>query len=722
MKIPAFGDVPSPLKGLSASAASAGATTLYCTTALFLAQAAIAGAADVTIDSNTTETTTQTIDEDGDTLTVEDGGIIDTSATADANGVEATADNQTMINDGTITGNKYGIHSYGDQTTPLNNQEIINRGTINGLNEDGIYVDWSDYATVTNDGTIISGADDGIAFDDSLYIRAINNGTIKAADDGIDLDRSDYAVVINNDTIESDEHGFDIDDSENFTAINNGSIKASGDGVDFDENNKGTIINNNTIEAVKHGVDITDNNLDTKVINNGLIEAGDNGINVWIASNGTQVINNGTIDGDDYGIRVRSSLNAVITNNGTIAGGDYAIHINGISDDATVNLLAGSVIDGGVLFDGPGLTLNIGEGLNLYFSYAGTIETPNFDIPHVHTNGVIYTVDPSGFALSQAFIQTTADAVHEAVRDGAGRGNSFGGGFSGTGTFAYGTGDPGFDTAGPRGWVSGFGGYQQQNGTGNTTGGDQAYGGIVSGGGLALKDRIYGAFLGGSYARLETDYDTQKIEAASFYGGLYGGTRSGPYWISGALLAGYSEFSSDRIVANNTVTGGLETASADYGGYFISPSVTVGRSIGERTEISVGGHYAGLFLDGYTESGSSTNLTVAGRAAHVAAVRAKATYLAGQQQMWNGLVSVETWAGIDGVFNFGDDVEASVAAGAFDAFSASFADAAAIGFAGIGINHRPNSGNWSINTSLEGRYGTDAFTEIRASATAAVTF
>ena len=166
----------------------------------------------------------------------------------------------------------------------------------------------------------------------------------------------------------------------------------------------------------------------------------------------------------------------------------------------------------------------------------------------------------------------------------------------------------------------------------------------------------------------------------------------------------------------------METASADYGGYFISPSVTVGRSIGERTEISVGGHYAGLFLDGYTETGSSANLTVASRAAHVAAVRAQARYLAEQHQTRNGLVSVETWAGVDGVFNFGDDVEASVAAGAFDAFSATFADAAAVGFVGIGINRRPDSGNWSLNASLEGRYGTDAYAEVRATATAAAKF
>ena len=67
-------------------------------------------------------------------------------------------------------------------------------------------------------------------------------------------------------------------------------------------------------------------------------------------------------------------------------------------------------------------------------------------------------------------------------------------------------------------------------------------------------------------------------------------------------------------------------------------------------------------------------------------------------------------------------MEASIAGLPFDTFSASFADATAVGFAGIGINHRPDNGAWSVKTALEGRYGTGAFTEIRGNASLAVRF
>ncbi len=566
----------------------------------------MAAADDIVIASGTTVTTTQNLDQVGDTLTVEAGGAINVTG-ANEDGVFATESNQTVTNNGVITASGSGgrgIHFRGSVGNPVENALIINNGTI-----------------TTDDGQ------------------------------GIELRRS-----------------------PNGTIINNGTINANGDGI----------------------------------------EAG---------SPDALIVNRGTIRGSDNGLELSGS-DIRIFNSGTIIGATNAIFIEDI--DATISLLAGSVLDGAVLFDGVGATLNIGSGLNLYLDYtegaSDNLAQVNSDIPieHDEDNGIIYTVDPTGFALAQSFIQTTADAVHGAVREGGGSGNRFGDGLSGT--FAYGDGTPGSGETGPRGWVSSFGGYQSQNGTGVITGGNQAYGGLVAGGGFASGDRMYGAFAGGSYVRQETDYDTQTINTVSAYGGIYGGARAGAHWIDASFMAGYSDLDSDRSVANNMVAGGLQTASADYGGYFLSPSVTVGRSLGARTEISVGGHYAGLFLDGYTESGSAANLTVASRDVHVAAVRMKAAHLTHQRQADSGLVSVETWAGVDGVFNLGGDDVNVVLAGRPLGFAASFADASAIGFAGIGVNHKPTASAWTPNASLEGRYGTDAYSEIRASTTAAKQF
>ncbi|WP_136661528.1 autotransporter outer membrane beta-barrel domain-containing protein [Nitratireductor sp. XY-223] len=620
---------------------------LFCTTALFLAQAAMA--ADVTVSPGTTLPTTWI--SGGDTLTVEEGGTIDGTAAGDR-GVRAEGDNYTIINYGTIRG-----------------------GNFYGSNDDGVEIWNSSNSTITNASTgLIEGAEYGVHVHDSSFITVNNAGTILGMqyDEGLRIDGSDNITVNNTGKIiggPSDDDAIRIDESSNVTVNNDGLIDGwDDDGFDIDDSQYVTINNNNSII------------------------------------------------GREVGITVGNSDNFELNNRGLIVGGDWAIFIGG-TGKATVNLLAGSVIDGDVVFGylGADVTVNIGEGLNLYLDYdqtLGTIGTLNsvFPIIHDETNGIVYTIDPSTFELSQAFIQTTADAVHAAVRDGAGRGNRFGGGFSGTGTFAYGTGKPGFDNTGPRGWVSGFGGYQSQ-------GAKQAYGGLVTGGGFASGDRMYGAFLGGSYSQLK---DTITTDASSFYGGIYGGMSAGPFWIEAAFLGGHTDFSYERTVANNMVAGGLETVSADYDGTFISPSLTIGRSLGDRLELRVGGTYAGLFIDGYTESGMA-GMTVASRDVHVAAVRAEARYLAEQRKLHNGIMSVETWAGVDGFFNLGgDDVEISIAGLPFEAIPVNVTDATVVGFAGIGLNH--DYGKWSLRTSVEGRYGTDAFTEIRGSAAAAMKF
>ncbi len=629
--------------------------TLLCASILFLVQTSVAGANDIIIPSGDTVTKTQTIDEDGDTLIVEDGGRIDTFSGSGANGAAALADDQTVINNGTISA-PVGILSTGIGTTNTNNGEI--NAVYNGVRSIG------DNTTNTNNGTIV--ADQVGLYSMGVNATNTNNGTIDA---GYGLwSTGNNSMNTNNGMIDA-ENGI-VSYGNNVTNTNNGSINAF----------------------------------------HGIYSTGDNAANT----------NNGTINA----FRGIFSIgdNAAITNSGKIFASRSAFFMGG--DNSTLNLLAGSVFEGPVYFNGDNATLHIGNGLNLYIDYDGTIETLDSDVPFVHdeTDKIVYTVDPTGFALAGSFIQTTADAVHGAVRSGAGFGNSFGGGFSGSSTFGYGADGPGFAEAGPRGWASTFGGYQKQNGSGSVTGGSQAYSGVVTGGGFTSQERLYGVFAGGSYSRLETDHDTQQIDATSVYGGLYGGMALGVHWISVSVMGGHASFNSERTVANNWVDGGLETASADYDGTFISPSLTIGRSFGDRIEFSVGGHYAGLFLGGYTESGSAANLTVGSRDVHVAAASAQVKYLAQQHRTAQGLVSLETWAGVDGFFNLGgDEVDAVLAGTAFN-FDASFSDAAAIGFAGIGINHRPDDSSWSFNASLEGRYGSDAYSDIRATAAASIRF
>lgn len=641
--------------------------------AILMASVSNGVAVDVVIPSGDTVTSTQTISNDGDTLTVEEGGAIDTTGSS-GDGVDATASDQTITNGGAISANGNGITSTGA------NVDILNGGSITSfifLGGDGIGI---------------------LADGDNAFVE--NTGLIDAESYGIRAKKTD-STVINRGTINSINHGI-RSDGDNSMVINYGTVNGDSQGV---------VVG---IHAIRSGGQFSE------IVNYGTLLAETDG--VFSAGDNTTVENHGLIIPGAWGIGSQGD-NSTVVNAGTILAGSAVGTINLVGTNNTLILRPGSVLEGDLGFFGINETLSLDPGQNLVLRYQGTFSTLETGMPVVHdtANQMIYSIDPTGFALSQSFIQTTADAVHQAVRSGTGAGSPFGGLHDGN-TFGYGAERTETKPGGPRGWASAFGGYQTQEGSGAVTGADQAYGGLVTGGGFASDERMYGAFLGGSYAQLETDFDTQQLDAASFFGGVYGEIRAGSYRISGSFAGGISNFSSDRQIANSTVAGGLETATADYDGYFISPSLTVGRAVGERTEISLGGHYAALFLDSYSETGSSSNLTVASRTAQVAAVRAQAAHLVYQRLTDSGRLSLQSWAGIDGIFNFGDDVEASVAAGAFSAFPAAFTESAAVGFAGIGISHTPTSGNWSLNALVEGRYGSDAYKEIKASAAAALTF
>ena len=86
------------------------------------------------------------------------------------------------------------------------------------------------------------------------------------------------------------------------------------------------------------------------------------------------------------------------------------------------------------------------------------------------------------------------------------------------------------------------------------------------------------------------------------------------------VTGGWSTYDLTRNVANNTAPGGVQTASADYGGYFIAPELAVSHTTsinGHEVVPSVRLGYAGTQLDGYTESGAAGGLTVDDRYVHL---------------------------------------------------------------------------------------------------------
>jgi uncharacterized protein with beta-barrel porin domain len=110
----------------------------------------------------------------------------------------------------------------------------------------------------------------------------------------------------------------------------------------------------------------------------------------------------------------------------------------------------------------------------------------------------------------------------------------------------------------------------------------------------------------------------QSIDSTYAFGGGYGRFDWVSQYLDFSLYGGSISNSSTRGIANNTVAGGFETATASYGGWFISPELTYGYRIPLNNNIlmtpRVSVRYVGGSLDGHSESGSEQDLSVGRRA------------------------------------------------------------------------------------------------------------
>lgn len=141
---------------------------------------------------------------------------------------------------------------------------------------------------------------------------------------------------------------------------------------------------------------------------------------VYALESNAKITNNGMINAGQYGYFSPGS-NAEITNRGVVAGKAFSIRLTG--SDAILNLLAGSVLDGAVELQSTGATLNIGIELNLYLDYTGELATLNSAIPFSMARQTRST--RRGCASAQSFVQTTAEAVHDALHAGSALQNRF---------------------------------------------------------------------------------------------------------------------------------------------------------------------------------------------------------------------------------------------------------------------------------------------------------
>ena len=634
--------------------------------------------------------------EEGVTLEVLSGA----SVTGTGDGI-TLGRNATIDNAGSVTGGAGGVGIGGGDAIGL---RVTNRGTISG-GDFGVVS--PDISSVINAGSI-TGGDAGVAAEGLSSV--INTGSITGGNDGV---AGGSGNVTNSGSISGGTNGISAIDG--LSVINSGSITGGTNGFLGSGSNL-SVINSGRITGGDGGIFVGG---DVSVINSGSISGGNNsGIAV---SGDLRLGNSGRISGGDTGILAGTITS--LTNAGTIVGGaGGAIREDG-AGDTRLTLLPGSVIVGTIDLGGGVNTLDVRGGLNLAttFETAAPLIGDSNGVPFLVNGSQVIVVDPTGFAAAEVWLDSFANSILNTVDTKAGSGRGRAGSRAADGGGAGGSvSEAQADPAGPEPgeqrqgvWGSVFGGLSNQEADGALADLDTAYGGALLGidalrrGGLVL-----GGFLGGALGTQEVQADTQDIDTASAFAGLYLRHDWSAYWVNLTLAGGWVGQDSERKVANNLAPGGIEEAEADSDGFFAIPAATLGTRLveilpGLSLEPSLRLHYAGLFLDGYEESGSAADLRVESRELHQLGGRVQLALPYVVQAAEGARLRVEARLGIDGRLDLGDDrIDARVAGVPLD-FSASFDDEVATGFLGFGASWASADGSTVFSGGTELRAGSD---------------
>ncbi len=261
-------------------------------------------------------------------------------------------------------------------------------------------------------------------------------------------------------------------------------------------------------------------------------------------------------------------------------------------------------------------------------------------------------------------------------------------------------------------WAQGFGGQRIQGANAPTLRSvNNFYGGAMGIDKAVRPDLRMGVLAGAGKINSNIDVNSGSTSSDVAFAGVYGRYAMNRSFVDFALLGGHSNNDVRRNIANNLVAGGLETASAKYDGWFISPEFAYGVRMPVAANLTLTPtarvRYLAAEFDGYQETGSTTNLNVASRTSHNFEERAEVTLTKTSDPLPTQRMQISGTVGLLALQRVGDTTVNTVLLGQNLPFATPGKNDVFGGFAGVGFDWRHISG-WTVFGAAEYTATTDS--------------
>lgn len=201
-----------------------------------------------------------------------------------------------------------------------------------------------------------------------------------------------------------------------------------------------------------------------------------------------------------------------------------------------------------------------------------------------------------------------------------------------------------------------------------------------------------GLFGGGGAGRLAVDMNSQTVDSSYGFGGTYGRFDWGGSFLDLKLWGGGSQNSSTRLIANNLVPNGLESATASYSGAFFTPEAAYGRRVllGDGVLLTPAARlrYVAGWFNGFTETGSAQALTIGSRTVQDLEERLEVMVSNTARGTWGQPIDAHATIGIVGIERLGGQGVSGALIGAPLSFVVPGESAVVGGYLATGVDWR----------------------------------